>query len=111
MIAKANQFQQNQKKRIVESIIFKIAITAHSMIKIKHKRNISFRIGFIIEWEVVIFIMVLLLFDNVNIKYKLVRLLITHIGKIRPHKFRIYLRRTFVNLCYQKMQMSLMYRN
>ena len=101
MIAKANQFQQNQNKRIVESIIFKIVITAHSMIKIKHKRNIFFRIGFIIEWEVVIFIMVLLLFDNVNIKYKLVRLLITHIiGKIRPPKFRIYLRRTFVNFSY-----------
>ena len=72
MIAKANQFQQNQNKRIVESIIFKIVITAHSMIKIKHKRNISFRIGFIIEWEVVIFIMILSLFHHVNLKYKLV---------------------------------------
>ena len=57
-------------KRIVESIIFKIVITAHSMIKVKHKRTI--RIGFITEWEVVILIMTLLLFHNVNLKYKLV---------------------------------------
>ena len=38
MIAKANKFQQNPK--IVESIIFKIVITAHSMIKVKYKRNL-----------------------------------------------------------------------
>ena len=41
MIEKANKCQQNhKKKRIVESIIFKIVITAHSMIKVKHKKNI-----------------------------------------------------------------------
>ena len=45
--------------------------TAHFMIKVKHKKN-PLRIGFIIEWEVVIFIMILLLFHHVNLKYKLV---------------------------------------
>ena len=38
------------------------------MIKVKQNP----RIGFIIEWEVVIFIMMLLLFHHVNLKYKLV---------------------------------------
>ena len=74
MLAKANKFQQNHTiKRIVifnKSIIFKIAITAHSMIKKNNSNNL--RIGFIIEWEVVIFIMILLLFHHVSLKYKLV---------------------------------------
>ena len=41
MIANVNKIQQNHKvKEIIESVIFKIVITAHSMIKVKHKRNI-----------------------------------------------------------------------
>ena len=52
------QIPTKYNKRIVESIIFKIVITAQSMIKVKHKRTI--RIGFITEWEVVILIMTLL---------------------------------------------------
>ena len=71
MLAKANKrinTINKYNKRIVESIIFKIVITAPSMIK----TNKNLRIGFIIEWEVVIFIMMLLLFHHVNLKYKLV---------------------------------------
>ena len=58
------------------------------MIKVKQKKLTSFRIGFIIEWEVAIFIMILLLFHNVNLKYKLVLLHITHPQSIFP-KFLI----------------------
>ena len=36
------------------------------------KKTPNLRIGFIIEWEVVILIMILLLFHLVNLKYKLV---------------------------------------
>ena len=56
------------------------------MIKVKHNKNL--RIGFIIEWEVVIFIITLLLFHHVNLKYKLVELHITHPQSIFP-KFLI----------------------
>ena len=63
---------KSYNKRIVESIIFKIVITAHSMIKVKHRKKKHLSIGFTIEWEVVIFVMILLLFHHVNLKYKLV---------------------------------------
>ena len=69
---------KSYNKRIVESIIFKIVITANSMIKMKKKKQKknkpkkNLRMGFITEWEVVIFIMILLLFQRVNLKYKLV---------------------------------------
>ena len=69
-VSNETRISNSYNKRIVESIIFKIVITAHFMIKVKHKKTL--RIGFIIEWEVVIFIMILLLFHHVNLKYKLV---------------------------------------
>ena len=37
------------------------------MIKVKQKKDLTFRIGFIIEWELVIFMIILLLFHNVNL--------------------------------------------
>ena len=49
-----------------------MVITAHSKIKVKHKKKHTLTIGFVIEWEVVIFIMILLLFHHVNLKFKLV---------------------------------------
>lgn len=54
MISEANKFQQNL---IVESIVFKIVITVDSMIRVKHKRNVSFRTDVIIEWEIVVSMM------------------------------------------------------
>ena len=54
MISEANKFQQNL---IVESIVLKIVITVDSMIRVKHKRNVSFRTDVIIEWEIVVSMM------------------------------------------------------
>ena len=46
MIAKANKLLQNHKsKRIVESII----ITVDALIKVTHKKRVSFRIDFATE--------------------------------------------------------------
>ena len=39
-VSNETRISNSYNKRIVESIIFKIVITAHFMIKVKHKRNI-----------------------------------------------------------------------
>ena len=60
------------------------------MIKVKKQQQQKnpLRIGFVIEWEAVIFIMILLLSHHVNLNYKLVYLRITHPQSIFP-KFLI----------------------
>ena len=67
------------------------------MTKVKPKRNISFKIGFIMEWELVMFTMILLLFRNVNLKYKLVKQHIAHLQSIFP-KFLILVLNSYNDL-------------
>ena len=63
MITKANKFQQNHTIKELQ----KYYCTLHD--KSKTKKN---PLGYIIEWEVVIVIIILLLFHNVNLKYEFV---------------------------------------